>query len=324
MKQKTLEEFLFGEEGVVRLINEKRYEQALEIIKNESGQFPEVARTINYHRVCLAATLGDTSQALEVLKEMLDTGIYYPPVLLGPEADPPGLEPLLELPEFLQLKEAHRQRYQDAMKNAPPVLVTTEPEPQPMNKPPLLLAFHGNVSRVDNEIDYYRKVAEWGWLLAMPQSSQPWGMEGRYIWGDLDVTEYQLKIYWEILSGQAEFDQEHIVTSGISKGGEVAAWLAMSGKIPACGFIAIAPGGPFINEPQKLVPLLEKHGEKKIRGYLIVGDQDTNSFEPTKRFAHFLKDQGIAHELEIHPGVGHWFPPGFEQSLHRALEFLCQ
>ena len=84
MVQKTLEEFLFGEDGVVRLINEKQYECALEIIINEGDQFPEVARTMNYHRICLAAALGDTAQALSVLEEMLEAGIYYPPVLLGP------------------------------------------------------------------------------------------------------------------------------------------------------------------------------------------------------------------------------------------------
>lgn len=322
MKQKTLEEFVFGEEGVVRLINEKQYKHALEIIINESGQFPEVARTMNYHRVCLAATLGDTPQALEVLKEMLDAGIYYPPVLLGPEADPPGLEPLLEMPDFLQLKEAHRQRYQDEMENAHPVLITAEPEPATKEAPPLLLAFHGNVSRVENEIDYYRKVTEWGWLLAMPQSSQPWGMEGRYIWGDWDITEYQLKKYWKMLREQTEFDKKRIVTAGISKGGEIAIWLAMSGVIPVRSFIAIAPGGSFIDKPERLIPLLEKHRDKNFRGYLIVGDQDTTCYEPTKRFANFLKYQGIPYELEIHPKVGHWFPPEFENSLIHALEFV--
>ncbi len=38
MTHKTLEEFLFGEEGVARLVHEKQY---------EGEQFPEVARTMN-------------------------------------------------------------------------------------------------------------------------------------------------------------------------------------------------------------------------------------------------------------------------------------
>ena len=178
MAQKTLEEFLFGEDGVVRLVHEKQYERALEIIINEGDQFPKVARTMNYHRICLAATLDDTPQALRVLEEMLEAGIYYPPVLLGPEASPPGLEPLLGLPEFEQLKTAHQERYQEAMENAPPVLVTIAPEPPPAAPSPLLVATHGNVSHIENEIDYYRPVTAWAGCWRCPSRPSRGGWKG--------------------------------------------------------------------------------------------------------------------------------------------------
>jgi dipeptidyl aminopeptidase/acylaminoacyl peptidase len=55
---------------------------------------------------------------------------------------------------------------------------------------------------------------------------------------------------------------------------------------------------------------------------LIVSEQDTRCYEPTIRLAAFLKEQGLTCELETHPDAGHWFPPDFEQSLHRALEFI--
>jgi acetyl esterase/lipase len=147
-------------------------------------------------------------------------------------------------------------------------------------------------------------------------------MEGRFVWGDWEVTKQQLKKYWRLLGQRADYDPTRIVTAGISKGGEVAMWLAMSGTVPARGFVAIAPGGPRIDEPEKLIPLSEASREKSLRGYLIVGDQDTRCYEPTLRLAAFLKEQGIACELEVHPDVEHWFPPDFERSLRRALEFI--
>jgi dienelactone hydrolase len=131
-----------------------------------------------------------------------------------------------------------------------------------------------------------------------------------------------LEKYWSLLSQQAEYDAKRIVTAGLSKGGEVAVWLAMSGMVPAQGFLAIAPGGPRVAEPQKLLPLVESSRERGIQGYLLVGDQDTYCYEPTMRLSAFLKEQGIPHELEIRPGVGHWFPPDFERSLRRGLEFI--
>jgi predicted esterase len=327
MTQKTLEEFLFGEDGVVRLVHEKEYERALEIIVNEGGQFPEIARMMTYHHLCLSAMLNDTAQALRLLDEALAAGMYFPAIVLGPEAtgdkhNPLRLESLQGHPEFERLKAAHQERYWKAMENAPPVLVTAAPRHPPAASPPLLFATHGNNSNVETEIDHYRPVTQLGWLLAMPQSSQPWDVAGHYVWGDWEVTQRQLDKYWALLGQQADYDPARVVTAGISKGGEVAVWLAMSGAVPARGFIAIAPGGPRIDEPDKLLPLVQASRDKGLRGYLIVGDQDAACYEPTLRLAAFLKEQNIAYELETHTGVGHWFPPDFDVSLRRALEFV--
>ena len=277
---------------------------------------------INYHRICLAAVLGDIPQALQVLEAALKADIYYPPVLLGPEAEPPGLAPLLGLPEFELLKAAHRNLYQQAMEKADLVLAIVKPDLSAVGFPPLLMAVHGNCSTIENEIDYYRPITKQGCLLAMPQSSQPWGREGCYVWGDWETTTQQLEKYWGMLSQQAQYDTKRIVTAGISKGGEVAVWLAMCSMVPAQGFIAIAPGGPHIKDPQKLSSFVKASRARGLRGYLIVGDQDSDCYGPTMRLSAFLKEQGIPHELEVHSGLGHWFPPDFEHSLRRGFEFI--
>ncbi len=323
MSPKTLNEFLLGEDGVLQLMREEKYQHALNLIMKDGKRFPEAARMINYHLICLAATLGYIPQALQTLEAMLKAGIYYPPVLLGSEADPPGLTPLLGLPEFEQLKAAHYEQYQQAMEKASPILVTVAPT-SATALPPLLMAVHGNCSMIEREINFYRPATEWGWTLAMPQSSQPWGIEGQYVWGDWEVTSRQLEKYWGMISRQAEYDSKRIVTAGISKGGEVAVWLAMSDRVPAQGFIAIAPSGSHVEEPQKLRSFVEGSCERGLRGYLIVGDQDTYCYEPTLKLATFLKEQGIPHELEVHSGLGHWFPLDFERSLRRGLEFVLE
>ena len=327
MTRKTLEEFLFGEEGVERLIHEREYKRALEAIHDEGDLYPELVRMMMYRRICLNAMLGETAEALHLLEKALEAGIYFPAMVLGPEGtgdpgNPLTLASMEGLPVFERLKAAHQARYEEAMEQAPPVLVTVEPSHPQTEPPPLLFVTHGNVSNVENEIDYYRLVTESGWLLAMPQSSQPWDVEGRYVWGDWEVTDRQLEKYWALLNRQAEYDAKRIVTAGISKGGEVAVWLAMSGQVPARGFVAIAPGGPRIEEPQKPLPLVEASRERGIKGYLIVGGQDTYCYEPTMRLASFLREQGILYELEIHPDLAHWFPPNFEQSLRHGLEFI--
>jgi predicted esterase len=329
MVRKTLEEFLFGEDGVECLIREGENERALQVINGEGDLYPELVRKMTYLRICLNATLGNTAATLGLLEQALAAGIYFPAIVLGPGAtggksSPLTLEAMEGLSEFEWLKAAHQARYWEAMENAPPVLVTVGPSQLETVPPPLLFATHGNVSNIENEIDHYRPATEWGWLLAMPQSSQPWDVEGRYVWGDWEVTERQLAKYWSLLNQEHVYDPARVVTAGISKGGEVAVWLAMSGKVSARGFIAVAPGGPRIDEPRELLSFVETSRDKGLRGYLIVGDQDAFCYEPTMKLSAFLKEQGISYELEIYPGEGHWFPHSFAQSLRRALSFILE
>jgi len=204
MAHKTLEEFLFGEGGVERLIHDRKYEQAIQVIIEEGDLYPELVRMMMYRRICLKAMLGATAEALGTLEEALAAGIYFPAMVLGPEGtgdagNPLTLEALEGLSEFERLKTTHQTKYRETIEKTPPVLVTAGPSHPQTTPPPLLFAMHGNVSNVENEIDHYRPITEQGWLLAMPQSSQPWDVKGRYVWGDWEVTSQQLEKYWVLL-----------------------------------------------------------------------------------------------------------------------------
>ncbi len=112
--------------------------------------------------------------------------------------------------------------------------------------------------------------------------------------------------------------------AGFSRGGELAIWLALSGTIEVRGFIAVGPGGPYIREPDKWVPLIEASQGRGLRGYLVVGEQDVSCYEGTLALAELFKSRHFPCELEVHPNLGHDFPPEFQQSLARALEFVFQ
>jgi predicted esterase len=96
----------------------------------------------------------------------------------------------------------------------------------------------------------------------------------------------------------------------------------LSGAVEARGFLAIGPGGPLMTQPDLWGPLAESSREHNRRGHIVVGDQDPWSFEGSKALAKSLTEKGVPCELEIHAGLGHAFPPDFQKSLERALEFL--
>jgi hypothetical protein len=239
MTKEACEEFMFGENGIMQLVANEEYAPALEAIIRQGYLYPEISKLLLAMQISLAANLNDIPQALQVMEEALSAGIYLPAAVFSEDADPPGYAVLLRNPSFERLKKLHQEHYRDAIDRVSPVLDRVLPVTE-TGQPPVLIAFHGNTSSNALETDQYRHVSRLGWLLVQLQSAQSWTAWG-YVWGDMDVTERQVRSYWEMIQELDSFDAARIVTAGISKGGEVAIWSAMTGIIPACGFIAIAP-----------------------------------------------------------------------------------
>jgi len=97
--------------------------------------------------------------------------------------------------------------------------------------------------------------------------------------------------------------------------------LALTGAIRARGFILV---GPYVPDMDQLISSIEPDAVGVLRGYVIVGEEDEVCYEISLSLAEILSAHGIPCELEIHPGLAHEHPPGFEMSLARALEFILK
>ncbi len=311
------------ERQLYQLYQNSEYAQALDLVAREASRFPTEAWRVAYWRICLASLLGEVALALQLLEEALAAGLWYAEAQLRED---PDLQPLQGLPEFEQLVEVCRKRQAEAQAQAAPALITLQPEDQcqaSLQPCPLLLALHGNYRTAEDSVGFWRSAVSNGWLLALPQSSQVRRPDG-YAWNDRDWAVREIKEHYAALCEQYAVDPERVVVAGFSLGGELAIWLAMSGTIEARGFIAVGPGGPYMREPGKWVPLIEVSQGRGLRGYMVVGEQDIFCYEGTQALAALLKSRDIPCELEVHPNLGHDFPPEFQQSLTRALEFILQ
>jgi predicted esterase len=271
----------------------------------------------------MASLINETALALQLLEEALEAGLWWAEAQLREESD---LQSLQGLPQFEQLVEVCQKRHAEAQAQAVPVLLTLQPEggcQAGLQPCPLLLALHGNDQTAEGSVGFWRSAVSRGWLLALPQSSQVRGPDG-YIWNDQDRAVREIQEHYATLCEQYAIDPDRVVLAGFSRGGELAIWLALSGTIEVRGFIAVGPGGPYTNEPDKWAPLIEASQGRGLRGYLVVGEQDIFCYEGTQALAALLKSRDIPCELEVHPNLGHDFPPDFQQSLARALEFLLQ
>ena len=306
-----------------QLYQSKEYTRALDLATRAASQFPTEGVSTYYWRVCLTSLLSETALALQLLEEALKAGFWYAETQLRED---PDLQSLQGLPEFEQLVEICWERHAEAQAQAVSTLTTLQPEGQcqaGVQPCPLLLALHGNYRNAEDAVGFWRSAVSNGWLLALPQSCQVGGSDG-YIWNDQDWAVREIQEHVATLCEQYAVDPDRVVVAGFSAGGELAIWLAMSGTIEARRFIAVGPGGPYMREPDKWVPLIEVSQGRGLRGYMVVGEQDIFCYEGTQALAAMLRSRDIPCELEVHPHLGHDFPPDFQQSLTRALEFILQ
>jgi len=306
------------------LYRQGEYASALDLITRQADHFPERGQTLYFWRMA-----GDTPLALRLLAEALEAGHWYPERQLRQDED---LRPLQGLPEFERLAETSRQRYATAQALAKPELLVLPPAPAATGEPlPLLLALHGNMNTAAASADFpgprgvaragWRPATQWGWLVALPQSSQVGGPDA-YVWDDRDWAGREVQGHYASLAAQYLVDRARGVLAGFSLGGETAIWLALTAAIPARGFIAVAPGGPMTRQPDAWAPLIEASPARGLRGCLVLGEQDVPNCENGLVLAALLHARGIPCEVEVHPDLGHDFPPGFAHSLGRALRAI--
>jgi len=293
------------------------YAAAYQLATREASRFPaSVQSTIYNWRFCTACLMGDPALALRLIEEALDAGHWYGEADLREDSD---LAALQGMPEFERLIAIASQRRDEALAQAKPELKILVPA-NGAAPYPLLLALHGNSSNIADSERHWRSTVEQGWLVALPQSSQPMGAQ-TYGWNDRDWAVREITQHAATVREQYPIDSARVVVAGFSSGGGLAAWLALSGKLPARGFIGV---GPFLANVESVLPLIEAPREPLLRGYLVASQRDAYCYNVAQKLAELLPPHGIACELELHPDLGHDFPPEFERSLIKGLDFIMQ
>ncbi len=300
------------QEAAFRLYLQRAYAEALALITQATERFPEEASAIYYWRICLTARLNDRPGALQLFEEALRAGYWYAEALLLGDSD---LAPLSNTPDFDRILAVCRERAAEAQAAAKPERIILMPDTQ-VEPFPLLIVLHGNSANARFHQSSWSPAVQWGWFVALLQSSQVWGPD-RYVWNDQNWAAQEIRAHFADIGKAYAINQNRVVLGGFSMGAETALRLALNGTLPAQAVIAVAQGGPFTQQPDQWLSVL-KAGNKPYC-YLIAGDQD-RTYEGTRKLAGLLKDHAIPHTLDIYPGMGHTFPPDFVQKLRTILE----
>lgn len=296
------------------------YQPALETAEANLAEFPEHQPLLHYWRLVFFCRLENYPRALALLQECLDHDLWYSELLLRKS---PSFQPLQGQPKFEALVQAHVQRRElEAQQTYPLLTLRPQGRCQAGGKPcPLFIGLHTNAGTMQSSLEFWKIPAAAGWLTAAPQSTQAmW--RGSYVWDDREQSEREIRRHFENLRRQYNLDPERIVLAGHSMGGEIAAWLAMQQALPACGFLAIGPGGPTLDNPEEW-PALVDQAPANLRAAILIREKD-RLILPDKiiQFAELLNQNGIPCQLEVIPGEGHGFDPAYVPAIQRALDWL--
>jgi predicted esterase len=294
---------------------------ALDLLTNQTPNFPEYQPLLVYWQSVLEAHLGNPESSLHLLNSMLDQGIWYGEALLRKS---PAFKGLHEDPRFqLLLKRNQALHEADPTVKIPVLTVRPAKRCHPGGPPcPLLFALHANYASAHNSLPFWQPAASLGWMVAALQSSQAlW--RGASVWNDLQVAREEAQRNLSALQSQYSLDMQRLVLGGNGMGAEVAAWLALSVSLAANGLILIGLNGPLTENPEKWSSLLADYGGPELRVYLILGEED-DSVDPDRvqQFCQMLITSGFPTELEIVPQLGADDAEGYDSSVQRALNFV--
>jgi predicted esterase len=298
-----------------RLYEQGDYSEALGLLERVATRFPQ--QGLMYHwKMCLSARAGRPSEAIQVFQDALDHGYWYPKALIREDED---LQSLQGMPEYEELVTVSLERAAELGAGGKPELLVVPPDASATGHAPLLIGLHGNSQNARLAADDWRELHQRGWMLALPQSSEPLTADA-YMWDDFDRGAAEVEGLCAPILEPQSVDSSRIILGGFSAGGGLAIRLALAGTLKARGFLVI---GPYLRDLQTLTPYLETARNNGIRGYIVMGLREPDDGrELMSRTTAYLRENGIPCVLDEHADLGHAFPPDFPQVLDKALDFL--
>ncbi len=305
-------------ERMIQHFQNKEYQQALDLILSESSNFPVERAMVDYWTMCSAARLDNRPLVYQVAEKLLADGLWYGEVLWR---QTPSFQKLQGDAEFERFVAVSLKAMEIDPSSSESVLLKFLPQNHSSN-PPLIIALHGNQRRAIDTVPFWQPAVSQGYMLAIPQSTQAM-FTNAHVWDDVDTSFVDVKNCYAKIQADTAFDESHVILAGHSMGGLITIQMALTGMLNLRGFIANGPALPFMDAPDELDALLPSARERGLRGFFIIGENDTDIFQDEVRaLAEKLKSAGIACELETVPGATHDYSPAYDAALLRALAFI--
>jgi predicted esterase len=274
------------------------------------------AQIFNF-RYALAGAAGLEQEALTIMREaIIEHGYWYGyDYLMGDE----DLRLLHKYDVFQEMVQLCKEREADAQQTVTPTLKVMRDQNNSDHEPQtLVIALHGDQENIEITERYWKSIVSDHCMIALPQSSQI-QFSDSYDWEDVDKGSDELQAHYDRMLDNQSAGPVNVIVGGFSAGAKVALNALLSGQISAKGFILVAPWLPEIEEWGYLLDTL---AERDIKGYVICGNADEDSYESTIQLVTLLDEKNVDHVFIEVDGLDHDYPDNFEQLLNEATEYI--
>jgi len=292
------------------LYTESKYADALQLVEQNAGRFPEQSARTTFWKMCLLSLCNRPDDVMSVFRQGLDAGLWWG----ARQFEDSDLDAVRDLPEFQHLMAVAQEKYAEArtqMKRDHALLL---PEPTVSGKSSLLITLHGHNGSKNSDLEHWEVARQKGWLVLSAQSTQLL-FPGAYGWDDPTIGLADLLFYYEQVSQQYQIDPQRVVIAGFSQGSGMAIYAALKGNLPVRGFIGIGTWWADANELA--------WERKALRGYFVTGEKD-HTLDRAREIQDTLRRNNIRIAEEVHPDLGHAFPADFAASFDKALKFILE
>ena len=300
-----------------QLYYEGKYSEALEVAEEAHKKFRNKVSKTSYWLACLYALSGSKEKAIEVLRNSLDTGIFWSPKVLQSESD---FDHIRDREEFKDIADRCSLIYYEMQKNAKPERLIFYPDNfNAKEKYPLLVALHWKGGNAQEFCEYWKSVLKRGFILLVPQSSQLYSSD-EYCWDDFEKGKSEVIEHIADVKETHNIIEDNIIIAGASQGAALCLTNFVFSDTPFNfrKFIAVIP--PIANV-KFYAFFIESGVNRGAKGVIIAGEKD-RYFQNTKALYKEMEKVNLHCKFVSIPDVSHSFPDNFDTYLSEAIDYL--
>ena len=287
----------------------EKYNEVHSLIERAQVEFPERLDKIIFWRACAYSIQGNPDNAIAALKEGLQKGIWWNPLILTRDQD---LNNLQNIEEFKIIVNECEEILESHTHKSKPQLFTYGNDKSNTG----LFSLHWRGSNVKDFAPYWfdNSLLD-DFLFAFPQSSQVFGYNA-YCWDNKNISVEEITASFRDF--KEKFNTKQDIIAGASQGGKIAIELSLNGNILGTkGFIAVIPAIQDVASFESLIV----GNRNKIKGCIITGDEDP-FYNKTVELVKLFEENEFQCKLIVVEGLGHFFPTNFTDLLKEAIEFI--